>query len=479
MSLDSLGKKTHLPNVLRLFEHVDDIWPAPHPIDLREAAHELSDSQILKGLRRLGIPSDVRVQQAYVKRFFRFLQLPKTERSRYPTVILSGADSVALRQCLYLDWAFNTSEAPDALRGLNAALDKAPTFELSPSSHRKFCRWISVDPDKDNTRRGPFARWLEDVGLAAPVPDRGAHETSVLVSKATANTVCPEAFVYGLMLEFCVDAESTRVRPAEIPADRIAGSQTVQALLLPAAEINKLARIAASKEYVTLTKSTLRLDPKVFAQKLAMTAPWPSADWFDDTVSVDTTINPELASKAIHFPPDDCPPMDGVPFEAKPKMTTTTAERRQRDNLFRKRVGAAYKYTCAVTGTKLRSPYATRFYGHAAHIVPHSGVDKGGNSVYGKDAVSNGVYLDGFLHWCFDAGWITLEPIIKRKSIETYQIKVATIAAEDAFERELDHFTPIDGKRIDIHRLPYNPANWPNVTALNWHRDNVFADSRL
>lgn len=473
MSLDSLGKKTHLPNVIRLFDHIDDIWSTKEPIDLREAAKLLEESKVTSGLRKQGIPSDVRALQAYVKRFFQFLQLPFEKRKDYPTLILSVADSVALRQCLFIDWAFNTSETDDAFRCLNEELKTHPIVEISTSTEKQFCKWIGIR--SDNTRRGPFARWLEDVGLAAPCPDRGVNQTSILVSASSASTVCSEAFVYGLMVEYC----GLSLKPTEKPLDRALVSKTARYFLLPKGEAMKLLSVAQKKGYISLTRSTVRIDPSTFCNKLRMAAPWPSADWIDDSISVNTTISPELARDAINFPPDDCTAMGGDPFEKTPEIIATQSTGRSRDSVFRKRVGAAYRFSCAVTGKKLRSPYASKFYGDAAHIIPHSGEDRNGNAVYGKNAVSNGIYLDSFLHWCFDSGWITLEPIIQKTKLRSYKIKVASIAAEDSFKREFNHFSRIDNAVLDPSRLPVNPEYWPNVVSLDWHRENVFADSRL
>ena len=483
MSQDSLGKKTHLPSVLKIFNYADVVWPLKKPIDLRDAAHTLGANLKVKALfAQDKLSFDPRAQQAYVKRFFKWLELPKDLKHDYPTLILSAGDSLALRQCLYLDFIFNTSEAPEAISGLNAVLRKKDqkAFELSPTTHSTFCRWIGVK-DSDNTRRGPFARWLEDAALAARLPERGRNERSIIISLNDERVVTPEALTYGLFLEFCEPFETPFRKPRQITLAQVRASETVKALLLKDGAIDKILLAAGNAGYVSLASATISLDPKAFVSSLKKRVPLPSPGWLPDhDITTSDPVRPELAAELAGMPADDCTSESGSPLESNVELRATDRQERIREKAFNDRVSAAYRNTCVVSGLKFRAPLARRrFFGNAAHIVPHSGENLNGEKVYGKSVVANGIFLDSFWHWCFDQGWIGLEPVRTKGVLQSYRFRVATIALDDAFSTEWKLLKDYDNQRVRLDRLPDRKELWPSIEALDWHRSNIFADCRL
>jgi hypothetical protein len=186
-------------------------------LELPKAAQILkSDKTIAKIFSAFGWPFDVRSQQAYIHRFFGWLALPIDEQRIYPTRILARDDSVPFRQSLWLDFVFGTPEAQRAIGGLRQALASGP-FVLSPKTHDQFCKWVDINKN-DNTRRGPFARWLEDAGLAVPAPERRGHETSVLVTLNGGQCASAEAFDLALrLLPGIVNPNGAGAPPCEAP----------------------------------------------------------------------------------------------------------------------------------------------------------------------------------------------------------------------------------------------------------------------
>jgi hypothetical protein len=422
-----------------------------------------------------GWPFDKRARQAYVHRFFQWLTLPPEEQREYPTVILSVADSVALRQCLWLDFYFGTAEAPAAVAGLYSALKKTggSPFEVSSRTHREFCAWIDA-PRTDNTKRGPFSRWLNDAGLAYALPDRRANETSVLIELTTPAQITPEALVYGLMLEFGRPFDSGRLSTVQILRSRLQRSKTVAALMLNIRRLPELLAQAQDRGYIELGDEAVRLNPADFAAGLRRSSPFPALSWVREQASFDNAIDRDSLAELQRFPEDGCYATSGSPFDDEADLATIV--RRKRDQSFGPRVAAAYRNRCLITGLAFRSPYRSAWYGDAAHIVPHSGVGKDGTKVYGRPVVSNGIFLSNLHHWCFDRGWITLNPVMRHELIETYKVEVAAIALDDFFHEEAGYLLKFDNKSLPVERLPDNRQLWPSLLALEWHRENVFDD---
>ena len=97
MAHDSLGKKTHLGCALHLFWNANKIWGTGSPVDPIKAVASLRQNEgFEKSFSKKGWPRDIRSVQAYVHRFFRWLELKREEREIYPTVILSTRDVYSL-----------------------------------------------------------------------------------------------------------------------------------------------------------------------------------------------------------------------------------------------------------------------------------------------------------------------------------------------------------------------------------------------
>jgi hypothetical protein len=471
MSQDSLGKKTHLACAANIFWQADRIWRGSSEFDLRDAAKTLQQNRTFQEAFRIREwPHDTRSIQAYVHRFFRWLQLKPNLRAAYPTVILSQSDSIAFRQALWLDFVFGTPEAQRAVEGLQKMVAAKGSFEVSPRTHAEFCRWVDI-PRTDNTRRGPFARWLEDAGLGFPVLGRSRAETSVLVTVPTADQISPEAFVYGLLLEFGAPPESGRVRAIEITSQRISLSLTAKALLLNERTIYVLLRRARGLGYIAGTRSGYSVDPTRFARALRSQTPFASQTWVREDRSEDDTLAADAVVELHDFPRDDCFATTGTPFDEPREIETT--RRTKRETAFGARVGDAYKHRCCMSGRRFRAPSGKSWYGDAVHIVPNSGRSRDGSRVYGKPVIANGLFLDKFFHWCFDNGWLTLDASTKNRLPE-YRVRIATAAADDFFQQESAALIELDNTRLTPDRLPDNPLLWPSLEALEWHRNNVF-----
>lgn len=227
---DSFGKKTHFPQVDFLFQQWEVIWatlPAGALPDFREAIAAFKDFESPQ------FQSDPRGRDAFVRRFFRWLRLPASQRPRYPTLLLSarGMDCLAYRQCLWLDYVFNTERAMLAVLGLFRTVCRArgQLVIFGPNSDEDFFGWIESKPD--NTSRGPFAGWLAEARLgSAPARLRG-NESTVIAELQTPEQVAPEALAYGLALESrpLDDTVDARVR---YERSEIGKSPTAAALFL-------------------------------------------------------------------------------------------------------------------------------------------------------------------------------------------------------------------------------------------------------
>lgn len=474
MAQDSLGKKTHLPAVLNLFWKADQIWPVRKALDLAKASKLLRDNAgFARSFTANQWPRDIRSVQAYVHRFFRWLELPANERTFFPTVVLSAGDSVAFRQSLWLDFVFGTPEAERAVVGLWTALQKENHgfIEVSPRTHEEFCKWVGI-PKSDNTRRGPFARWLEEAGLGFAIPDRAANETGIVVPKAPPDQVSPEAFIYGIYIEFAKPFDRGALKPVEVPLKSVEKSLTVKALMLKVADLPQIFARAVKLGYARQSAAAIGIDPRQFSDALQQMGPLPSQSWVREGIPEGEPITREALIELVDFPEDDCFATEGSPFEAAAELETST--RRRREGAFVSRIGDSYKHRCIVSGKHFRSPTGRSWYGDAVHIVPHSGRAKDGSNVFGKPVLSNGLYMSKFSHWCFDRGWFTIDPVLRRGQLKGYKLRVATAAVDEFFKHEAETLLPHDGRELPTGGLPNNPRHWPSVKALEWYRSNVF-----
>ena len=139
------------------------------------------------------------------------------------------------------------------------------------------------------------------------------------------------------------------------------------------------------------------------------------------------------------------------PVDKEKKLVKTTRETSLRSRGFRLAVIEAYDYKCSVCGIKLKSPDNLLWEVEAAHIVPHSAL--------GKDDIWNGLSLCRLHHWAFDVGWFTLS--------DDYEF--GRIGAFD-FASHLINTSKI--------LLPNIDNLFPHKSAIQWHRKNIFFESK-
>lgn len=123
-----------------------------------------------------------------------------------------------------------------------------------------------------------------------------------------------------------------------------------------------------------------------------------------------------------------------------------------RDQGFRRAVVMAYDHRCALCGIRMLTPD-----GHtvvdAAHIIPWS--------ISHDDAPGNGMALCRLCHWTFDEGLLSVS--------SRYAVVVSPqLATGHNFP---GHLVTLDGRGIIG---PNEEPLWPDLDALNWHRQNVF-----
>ena len=226
MAGDSLGKK----HTYHVFSKYLDKRARFGVIQMRlliEAQRYLSNNpRILNTFSKLGGPS-IKDLAKYVNRFLSGFSYFEQQLTTRPNI----ATGDRLHRNVLIDFIFGTPEAQRAIDGLYSKLISNPTHEISPATHKEFCSWVGI-PESDNTRRGPFARWLEDVGFGIPKPDRGKNETSVIVDMCGKKYASAEAFTYGLMREFADPYDGGGLRPVKITRLKTENSLTVKSLFI-------------------------------------------------------------------------------------------------------------------------------------------------------------------------------------------------------------------------------------------------------
>jgi putative restriction endonuclease len=123
-----------------------------------------------------------------------------------------------------------------------------------------------------------------------------------------------------------------------------------------------------------------------------------------------------------------------------------------RNGLFKKLVPKVYQNQCSFTGMKLSSTFNYNFI-DACHIVPFS--------LTHNDKVSNGIALCPNLHRAFDRGLVSIDT--------DYRILVSNHLTED--EKHPYGLKQLAGKKM---LLPIQQIHYPEMEAVNWHRQNVF-----
>lgn len=152
-------------------------------------------------------------------------------------------------------------------------------------------------------------------------------------------------------------------------------------------------------------------------------------------------------------------PINYNPFEVKKKKKINSVEKSIRKRAFRQAVVEAYDYKCAVCGLKLNSPDMNTWEVQAAHIIPHN--------KNGKDDIWNGISMCHIHHWAFDIGWFTF--------FDNYSIqlssKIKELNKDYGKVNSIEILRNIENKQL---YLPKNKDNFPHMSAIQWHKENIF-----
>ncbi|RZJ56296.1 MAG: restriction endonuclease [Flavobacterium sp.] len=140
--------------------------------------------------------------------------------------------------------------------------------------------------------------------------------------------------------------------------------------------------------------------------------------------------------------------------EVKYKHITTHTEEDVfvRNGLFKKLVPKIYHNQCSFTGMAISSTFNYNFI-DACHIVPFS--------LTHDDKVTNGIALCPNLHRAFDRGLVSIDT--------DYRILVSKHLTED--EKHPYGLRQLVGKKM---LLPQQKIHYPEMEALNWHREEIF-----
>lgn len=163
----------------------------------------------------------------------------------------------------------------------------------------------------------------------------------------------------------------------------------------------------------------------------------------------------EIASQLVdaHFP--DTLRSDVLAAVGLEEMEVV--RRRKRDPGFRSAVLVAYGYRCAVCDFDARLGHAPLAI-EAAHIKWHQ--------AGGPDRISNGLGLCSLHHKLLDRGAFTLGP---SREVEVSPLVNGGPSTEDALLRF--HGNPI--------RMPRDGGDGPDEQFIDWHRREVFRESRV
>jgi len=114
---------------------------------------------------------------------------------------------------------------------------------------------------------------------------------------------------------------------------------------------------------------------------------------------------------------------------------------------FRLKVSEAYRYTCAVSETKVLPAL------DAAHIRPYHET--------GSHSVANGLLLRKDIHSVFDTGFATVD--------EDYRFIVSS-QVKEVFNNG-NEYRRLHGRKLLI---PIRQQDCPDYDNLKWHRENCF-----
>ena len=164
--------------------------------------------------------------------------------------------------------------------------------------------------------------------------------------------------------------------------------------------------------------------------------------------------------KVVKHISEQLKPKKYKPFDRSKKITTTTSKLRSRG--FRQAVIDVYDNRCCVCGLKLSSLDKLKWEVQAAHIVPH------GN--FGKDDIWNGLALCHLHHWAFDAGLFSFNENFQLIS----PLKSKTLESDHGMIFEFCFLNHLQSDDCFL-RLPKENNHFPDITAIKWHRENIYA----
>ncbi len=155
-------------------------------------------------------------------------------------------------------------------------------------------------------------------------------------------------------------------------------------------------------------------------------------------------------------------PSEYNPFDKRKKTKTITKKSKLRSRGFRQAIISVYDYRCCVCGLKLCSPDRLQWEVQAAHIIPHRN--------FGKDDIWNGLALCQLHHWTFDVGLFSFNDNFKL--ISSLKSEILENDHGMIFDFSfLDHFKSSNC----FLRLPKIINHYPDIAAINWHRENVYS----
>ncbi|MBC1298412.1 HNH endonuclease, partial [Nostoc sp. UCD122] len=123
-----------------------------------------------------------------------------------------------------------------------------------------------------------------------------------------------------------------------------------------------------------------------------------------------------------------------------------------RNAFFRKVIVNIYDYKCAFCGLKVTKSVIQKIV-DGAHIKPFS--------QFYDSRIHNGIALCKNHHWAFDRGWFAVD--------EQYKIIVS-----NDLEEASPHAKPMKDFHGETILLPNTEQHFPELEALQWHRQNIF-----
>ncbi|MEH2142972.1 HNH endonuclease [Nostoc sp.] len=137
-------------------------------------------------------------------------------------------------------------------------------------------------------------------------------------------------------------------------------------------------------------------------------------------------------------------------LDTNPRLTWKRAV--IRNAFFRTAIIHIYDYRCAFCGLKVTKKVNQNIV-DGAHIKPFS--------QFYDSKINNGIALCKNHHWAFDRGWLAVD--------EQYKIIVS-----NDLEEVSPHAKPMKDFHGETILLPNTEQHFPELEALQWHRQNIF-----